>query len=54
MMARASRAIFEEVMLDIMFDLPSSENVAECVISEQVIVGGEPPVILYKNDKKSA
>ncbi len=52
--ARGLRSVMEKAMLDIMFDLPSSENVAECVISEQVIVGGEPPVILYKNDKKSA
>ncbi len=52
--ARGLRSVMEKAMLDIMFDLPSSENVAECVISEQVIVGGEQPVVLYKNDKKSA
>jgi len=36
-------------MLDVMYELPSRENVEECVISEQVINDGEYPVILYGN-----
>ena len=41
-------------MLDVMYELPSRENVEECVISEQVINDGEYPVILSGNgsDKK--
>lgn len=47
--ARGLRSVMEEAMLDVMYDLPSKENVQECVISEQVIVNGDYPVILYEN-----
>ncbi|MEW6429185.1 MAG: ATP-dependent Clp protease ATP-binding subunit ClpX [Thermodesulfobacteriota bacterium] len=54
--ARGLRSVIERAMLDIMYELPSESNVTECVISEQVILHGDPPVILYKTDstKKSA
>jgi len=45
--ARGLRSVMEEAMLEVMYDLPSRENVQECVISEQVIVNGEYPVVLY-------
>jgi len=46
----------ERAMLDIMYELPSETNVRECVISEQVILQGDYPVVLYESDnsKKSA
>lgn len=47
--ARGLRSVMEEAMLDVMYDLPSKENVQECVISEQVINQGDYPVILYHN-----
>jgi ATP-dependent Clp protease ATP-binding subunit ClpX len=47
--ARGLRSVMESAMLDIMYDLPSKENVQECVISEQVITNGDYPVILYQN-----
>lgn len=51
--ARGLRSVMEQAMLDVMYDLPSKENVQECVISEQVITQGDYPVILYqgKNDE---
>ncbi len=53
--ARGLRAVMEKAMLDIMFELPSEANVKECVISEQVILNGDYPVVLYENEtKKSA
>jgi len=55
--ARGLRSVLEEAMLDIMYDLPSQEHVQECIISEQVIVDGDYPVILYDNEsagRKSA
>ena len=45
--ARGLRSVMEEAMLDVMYDLPSKENVQECVINEQVINQGDYPVILY-------
>jgi ATP-dependent Clp protease ATP-binding subunit ClpX len=47
--ARGLRSVLEEAMLDVMYDLPSIQNVQECVISEQVIINGDYPVILYQN-----
>ena len=47
--ARGLRSVLEECMLDVMYELPSDEHVAECVINEQVVTQGEYPVILYDN-----
>jgi len=52
--ARGLRAVMEEAMLDVMYELPSEPGVRECVISEQVILNGDYPVVLYENEKKSA
>lgn len=54
--ARGLRSVMEEAMLDVMYELPSEPNVKECVISEQVILAGDYPVIMYDNTetKKSA
>ena len=52
--ARGLRSVMEEAMLDVMYELPSEEEARECVISEQVILNGDYPVILYENEKKSA
>jgi ATP-dependent Clp protease ATP-binding subunit ClpX len=46
--ARGLRAILEEVMLDIMFDLPSLTDVKECVVSEEVITQRAQPIMLYE------
>jgi ATP-dependent Clp protease ATP-binding subunit ClpX len=50
--ARGLRAILESVMLDIMYDIPSSPAVHECVIGEEVITEGESPLLLYENQVK--
>jgi len=52
--ARGLRAVMERAMLDIMYELPSKENVRECVISEQVITSGDYPVVLYDNENKKS
>ncbi len=56
--ARGLRSVLEEAMLDVMYDLPSKQDVQECVISEQVITNGDYPVILYQkstdDERKSA
>jgi ATP-dependent Clp protease ATP-binding subunit ClpX len=41
-------------MLDIMYDVPSRRNVGEIVISEEVIDGGETPLIVLKKEAESA
>jgi ATP-dependent Clp protease ATP-binding subunit ClpX len=52
--ARGLRAILETCMLGIMYDLPSIDNVKECVIGEDVVMHGEEPILLYEQTKKQA
>ncbi len=52
--ARGLRAIMEETMLDIMYELPSKEDVRECVVGEEVVLKNEDPILLYEQPKKQA
>ena len=52
--ARGLRAILESCMLDIMYDIPSMENVKECVIGEDVVLNKEAPILLYEQTRKKA
>jgi len=46
--ARGLRSIIENVLLDTMFDLPSTDNVAKVVIDENVISGENSPILVYQ------
>ena len=48
--ARGLRAILEECMLDVMYDIPSKSNVKECIISEDVILKNQEPILVYENE----
>ncbi|HSM91354.1 MAG TPA: ATP-dependent Clp protease ATP-binding subunit ClpX [Anaeromyxobacteraceae bacterium] len=52
--ARGLRAILEQAMLDIMYDVPFREGVKECVITEGVIRGRESPILSFEKEKKLA
>ncbi|MFO7642914.1 MAG: ATP-dependent Clp protease ATP-binding subunit ClpX [Desulfosarcina sp.] len=52
--ARGLRAILESCMLDIMYDIPSKQDVKECVIGEEVVLKKEEPILLYEPSKKQA
>jgi len=45
--ARGLRAVVENIMLDIMYQLPSTPGVTECVITEEVINQREEPILIY-------
>ncbi len=45
--ARGLRSIMENIMLDIMYDLPSHPEIQECIINEEVISSGVEPLLLY-------
>ncbi len=51
--ARALRSIVEDIMLDIMYDLPDKENVDKCIITKDVVNSGDEPIYL-EADRKSA
>jgi ATP-dependent Clp protease ATP-binding subunit ClpX len=44
--ARGLRSILEEVMLDIMYEIPSRTDLRECTVDDEVILGKKPPVLL--------
>jgi ATP-dependent Clp protease ATP-binding subunit ClpX len=50
--ARGLRSVMETAMLDVMYELPSEPSARECVISEQVIINNDYPVVLYENTEK--
>jgi ATP-dependent Clp protease ATP-binding subunit ClpX len=52
--ARGLRSIMEKVMLDVMYELPSISNVKECVVSEEVILNHEKPILIYEEEAEIA
>ena len=61
--ARGLRSIIEETLLDIMYEIPSRDDIEKCLITKETILGGEPTLVLSeraaknrakKSDKESA
>jgi ATP-dependent Clp protease ATP-binding subunit ClpX len=52
--ARGLRAILEEVMLEIMYDLPSMQGLKECVITREVILNRERPILVSEAKEQTA
>ena len=42
--------LVQEIMLDVMYDLPSKENVHECIIDDEVVTTSKPPVLVYETE----
>ena len=51
--ARGLRSILENVMLDLMYDIPSRDDVEECVINEEVIEQGSNPLMVIKQEPEA-
>jgi ATP-dependent Clp protease ATP-binding subunit ClpX len=52
--ARGLRSILENTMLDIMYDIPSRTDVRECIISEEVVLNSEQPILLFETKSETA
>jgi ATP-dependent Clp protease ATP-binding subunit ClpX len=52
--ARGLRAIMEDIMLDIMYEIPSQSNIKECIVNEEVALNREKPLLLFEKETKSA
>jgi ATP-dependent Clp protease ATP-binding subunit ClpX len=52
--ARGLRSILEHALLDVMFDLPSMENVSKVVLDETPSNGEIKPIIIYADNHKAA
>ncbi|MBO0471872.1 ATP-dependent Clp protease ATP-binding subunit ClpX [Enterococcus sp. DIV0242_7C1] len=52
--ARGLRSIIEEIMMDVMFDVPSDDTIEKVIITEMAADGtGKPAIIYDKTDKKA-
>jgi ATP-dependent Clp protease ATP-binding subunit ClpX len=52
--ARGLRAIMEDAMLDIMYDVPYRDGIKECRINDGVVLKKEPPQLVFEKEKKTA
>ncbi len=52
--ARGLRAVLEEHMLDIMFELPSRSDIEEVVVNEEVVNNNEKPLLVYHKQKQAS
>jgi ATP-dependent Clp protease ATP-binding subunit ClpX len=51
--ARGLRSILEKVLLDIMYELPSLENVSKVIIDDATVRGESQPIIMYETQEQS-
>ena len=51
--ARGLRAILEETMRDVMFEIPTSKNIVECIITRENVLGKEQPKVIYNEVKRT-
>ncbi len=52
--ARGLRAVLEKLMLDLMFDIPSMNNIAKIVITRDMVTGKKGPELHYREEEKTA
>jgi len=50
--ARGLRAIFEDIMMDVMYDIPSRGDITKCVITKEVVLRKEDPILVTVERKK--
>ncbi len=50
--ARGLRSIIEDIMRDVMFDIPSNPKIEKCIITKETVEGGKPPKLVINEDKK--
>jgi ATP-dependent Clp protease ATP-binding subunit ClpX len=52
--ARGLRSIIEEIMLDVMYEIPSQNGIKECLITEDTVMKNEKPILVYEKQAESA
>ena len=52
--ARGLRAILEQSMLDVMYEMPNKSNIKKCIITKNTISKGERPVLVFSDEKASS
>jgi ATP-dependent Clp protease ATP-binding subunit ClpX len=51
--ARGLRSIVENVLMNLMYDIPSDETVERIIITKDCVTGGEEPIIIHKKKKEA-
>ncbi len=51
--ARGLRAIMEDIMLDVMYDIPSTDNVEKCIITKETVLNNLQPNLVIGEQKKN-
>ena len=51
--ARGLRAIMEEIMLDVMYDIPSRDDVEKCIITKETVLNNESPKLIFGEGRKA-
>jgi len=52
--ARGLRSILEDIMLDVMYEIPSQKGVKECLVTEETITKNEKPLLIYEKQAETA
>ena len=52
--ARGLKSIIEQSMLDLMYKVPSIEDIKECIVTEDVILNKAEPILIFDNKKETA
>lgn len=50
--ARGLRSIIEEIMRDVMYDIPSNKKIAKCIITKETVLENKKPEIIIDENKK--
>jgi ATP-dependent Clp protease ATP-binding subunit ClpX len=49
--ARGLRALLEEIMMDAMYEIPTTEDVEACVVDRETVTHRRPPTLFYKKNR---
>jgi ATP-dependent Clp protease ATP-binding subunit ClpX len=52
--ARGLRSILEEIMLDVMYEIPSQKSIKDCLITEDTVQKSEKPILIYEKQAETA
>lgn len=52
--ARGLRAILEDVLGPVMFEIPSADDVAKVIITRAAVIDGDAPTVVLKENRKTA
>ncbi len=51
--ARGLRAILEETLLNVMYELPSRDDIERCIITREVVMNGDTPILVTKDKRNN-